>query len=74
MASQLRNHGSRTILLPEFDKIKKEEMPMAKNICSAVLLVCLPALAGCPAVSQDGSGSLGASGSESGGAESRSTR
>jgi hypothetical protein len=38
-------------------------MTIAKKICSAVLLVCLLALAGCPEVSQDGGGSSESSGS-----------
>ena len=46
------------------DKEKKEECPMqiSKKICSALLLVTLLALAGCPEVSQD-SGSSQSSGS-----------
>jgi hypothetical protein len=40
---------------------------MAKNICSAVLLVCLLALAGCPEVSQDGGGSSSSQGGGGGG-------
>jgi len=61
--------GSRTSSVRDSDKSKKGGVPMAKKICSAVLLVCLLALAGCPEVSQDGGGSSGASSSKDSGGE-----
>ena len=44
-------------------------MTVAKKVCSALLLVSLLALAGCPEVAQDGGGSSQSSGSKGGGAE-----
>ena len=44
-------------------------MTIMKTICSAVLLVSLLALAGCPEVAQDGGGSSQSSGSKGGGGE-----
>jgi len=44
-------------------------MTIAKKVCSAILLVSLLALAGCPEVSQDSGGSSQSSGSKAGGGE-----
>jgi hypothetical protein len=66
MASQLRHHEARTLFLEGIRQNPKEEFRMffAKQICTALLLLCMLVLAGCPEVAQDNGGSSQSSGAK----------